>query len=46
VRGKDIRHVGKLERRASVRPGPAADPASDDSDASLRDLAATTRSKT
>lgn len=44
VRGKDIRHVGKLERRASVRPGPAAEAA--DSDASLRDLAASARLKT
>jgi phosphate transport system protein len=26
VRGKDIRHIGKLERRASVRPGAAAAP--------------------
>ena len=43
VRGKDIRHVGKLERRASVRPGPAAEPS--DSDASLRDLAASARLK-
>lgn len=37
VRGKDIRHVGKLERRASQRPPPVA-PAQTDSDASLRDL--------
>lgn len=40
VRGKDIRHIGKLERRASSqRPPPAAGvqpPA--DSDASLRDV--------
>ncbi|GAC1552373.1 MAG: phosphate signaling complex protein PhoU [Polyangiales bacterium] len=47
VRGHDIRHIGKLERGASARPGPAADPSTDplidpdgDSDASLRDLAA------
>ena len=41
---KDIRHVGKLERRVSGRPSPAALVASapvdePDSDASLRDLA-------
>jgi hypothetical protein len=29
VRGKDIRHVGKLERRASVRPSPASEPSTD-----------------
>jgi phosphate transport system protein len=45
VRGKDIRHVGKLERRASTRvpaasPSGAAIPSDSDSDASLRDLAA------
>lgn len=50
VRGKDIRHAGKLERRQSVRtpaPGAAAGgtsvaggaaPEPDDSDASMRDL--------
>jgi phosphate transport system protein len=45
VRGKDIRHVGKLERRASTRvpaaaPSGTAVPSDSDSDASLRDLAA------
>jgi phosphate transport system protein len=54
VRGKDIRHVGKLERRASVRPGPAAPAATSsavalpndpDSDASLRDLAGSVTSR-
>jgi phosphate transport system protein len=44
VRGKDIRHVGKLERRASTRV-PAADANADDSDASLRDLAKSARQK-
>jgi phosphate transport system protein len=30
VRGKDIRHVGKLERRASTRPPPPdSDPSAD-----------------
>ena len=41
VHGKDIRHIGKLERRASERPGPAARvhaPLAPDSDASLHDL--------
>jgi phosphate transport system protein len=47
VRGKDIRHIGKLERRAmSSKPPEVAErrgsspssPAKDDSDASLRDI--------
>lgn len=47
VRGKDIRHIGKLERRQSVRtPAPpavaggsgSAPPEPDDSDASMREL--------
>ena len=46
VRGKDIRHVGKLERRVQSRP-PNADgaavPAADESDASMRDLARVSR---
>ena len=29
VRGKDIRHVGKLERRTSARPSPASEPSTD-----------------
>ena len=44
VRGKDIRHVGKLERRTSSRAAPA-DANAGDSDASLRDLAKTARQK-
>jgi phosphate transport system protein len=41
VHGKDIRHVGKLERGASALPPPARPPgAAADKDASLRDLAA------
>jgi phosphate transport system protein len=39
VHGKDIRHIGKLERRVSVRTEAAA-PDATDSDASLRDLTA------
>jgi phosphate transport system protein len=49
VHGKDIRHAGKLERRASARPPPeaatssadGAAPKASESDASLRDLATT-----
>ena len=50
VHGKDIRHIGKLERRASTKPAPpdaasstAAVTEDHDSDASLRDLAARRR---
>ncbi len=42
VHGKDIRHIGKLERRTSNRPAAgdgASAPPEPDSDASLRDLA-------
>jgi phosphate transport system protein len=43
VRGKDIRHIGKLERRTSTRPEASASSSpvanEPDSDASLRDLA-------
>jgi phosphate transport system protein len=42
VRGKDIRHVGKLQNRGTSNRPPAvaaATPAADESDASLRDLA-------
>jgi phosphate transport system protein len=42
VRGKDIRHVGKLQNRGTSNRPPAvtaAAPTADDSDASLRDLA-------
>ena len=55
VRGKDIRHIGKLERRISVRPPPAGAPAppssgaslpnDPDGDASLRDLAGSVTSR-
>ncbi len=38
VRGKDIRHVGKLERRAQSQRPPVVAPREDDSDASLRDV--------
>lgn len=38
VRGKDIRHSGKLERRAQSQRPPAVAPKEDDSDASLRDV--------
>ncbi len=46
VRGKDIRHIGKLERRSTSRtppPAPAAVGQNDDGDASLRDIAAAVR---
>ncbi|MBX3189105.1 MAG: phosphate signaling complex protein PhoU [Labilithrix sp.] len=45
VRGKDIRHVGKLERRAQSQRPPfvAAAPPEEDSDASIRDVAARSR---
>lgn len=52
VRGKDIRHVGKLERRvSSQRPPAIADkkgspaPQVDDADASLRDLVGAARKR-
>ena len=38
VRGKDIRHVGKLERRGQSNRPPPVNPRDDDSDASLRDV--------
>lgn len=44
VRGKDIRHVGKLDRQKSNRP-PTVVPSPTDSDASVRDLMGAARAR-